>query len=54
MSIDQLITGLIYLVAIFALFVVGKIVYDLLHRSFVLRKELFERDNVALALVVVG
>ena len=54
MSIDQVLTGLVYLAAIFVLFLVGKLVYDKLHPGFVLRKELFERDNVALAVAVVG
>ena len=54
MSIDQVLTGLVYLAAVFVLFLVGKLVYDKLHPGFVLRKELFERDNVALAVAVVG
>ncbi|MCP3957830.1 MAG: DUF350 domain-containing protein [bacterium] len=53
-SLDQLLTGLVYLGSIFVLFLVGKLVYDKLHPSFVLREELFERDNVALSLAVVG
>ncbi len=54
MTLDQLVTGLIYLAAIFVLFLVGKLVYDKLHPRFVLKHELFERDNVALAVAVVG
>ena len=54
MSLDQLLTGLVYLAAIFVLFLVGKLVYDKRHPSFVLREELFERDNVALSVAVVG
>ena len=54
MSLDQLLTGLVYLAAIFVLFLVGKLVYDKLHPSYVLREELFERDNVALSVAVVG
>ena len=54
MFLDQLITGIVYLVATFALFVAGKFVYRLVHRRFSLREELFERDNFALALTMVG
>ena len=54
MTLDQLVTGLIYLAAIFVLFLIGKLVYDKLHPRFVLKHELFERDNVALAVAVVG
>lgn len=54
MNLDQLFTGLIYLAAVFAVFLLGKLVYDKLHPSFVVKYELFERDNVALAVVVVG
>ena len=53
-SLDQLLTGLVYLASIFVLFLIGKLVYDKLHPGFVLREELFERDNVALSLAVVG
>ncbi len=51
---DIFITGVIYLAAVFVLFLLGKIVYDKLHPGFKLREELFERDNFALALAVVG
>jgi uncharacterized membrane protein YjfL (UPF0719 family) len=54
MTLDQLVTGLIYLAAVFVVFLLGKLVYDKLHPSFVVKHELFERDNVALAIVVVG
>lgn len=52
--LDQLLSGLVYLAATFVLFVVGKLVYRLAHRRFSLREELFERDNFALALAMVG
>jgi len=54
MSLDQILTGLVYLVSIFVLLLVGKLVYDALHRRYKLRHELFERDNVALAVAVTG
>ena len=43
MSVDQLLTGLVYLAAIFVLLLVGKLVYDKLHPSFVLRS--FDREK---------
>ena len=51
---DVFVTGVIYLAAVFVLFFLGKTVYDKLHGSFELRRELFERDNFALSLAVVG
>ena len=54
MSVDQILPGFIYLAVILALLVVGKWVYDALHRSFALRTELIENDNLALALAVAG
>ena len=54
MSLDQILSGLIYLLSLFVLLGVGKVLYDLLHPRFVLRTELFERDNVALAVTVAG
>ncbi len=51
---DVFVTGVIYLAAVFVLFLIGKIVYDKLHPSFELKHELFERDNLALSLAVVG
>lgn len=54
MSLDQFLSGLVYLGAAFVLFFLGKWVYSGLHRHFVLREELLERDNFALALVMIG
>ncbi len=54
MTIDQAVTGLIYLVAVIVLFLVGKLVYDAIHRGYSLRRELLENDNLALALTVAG
>ncbi len=51
---DIFITGVIYLGAIFVLLMLGKLVYDKRHPGFVLKDELFERDNFALSLAVVG
>ncbi len=54
MSIDEVVTALIYIVSVFFLFFVGKFVYDKLNRRFVLREELLQKDNFAVALAVVG
>ena len=54
MSMEQILTGFIYLAVVLALVVVGKWIYDLLHRSFVLRTELIDKDNLAVALAVAG
>lgn len=54
MKLDNIVTGLILIVAFYILFFIGKLVHDLLHREFKLNFELFEKDNVALALAVVG
>ena len=47
MSVDRILTGFIYLAVVLALLAVGKWVYDWLHRRFVLRTELIEKDNLA-------
>ena len=54
MSLDQLVSGLVYLLAAFVLFILGKVAFDKVNRNFVLRVELLERDNFAVALAVVG
>ncbi len=54
MSLDQILAGLIYLVVVLVLVVVGKWVYDVFHRGFVLRTELLEKNNLAMALTVAG
>lgn len=54
MSIDQILSGLVYLASLFVLIGLGKVLYDRLHPRFVLQEELFERDNVALAVTVTG
>jgi uncharacterized membrane protein YjfL (UPF0719 family) len=46
--------GFTYLAVVLVLLVIGKLVYDLLHRRFVLRTELVEKDNLAVALAVAG
>ena len=54
MSVEQIGTGFIYLAVVLGLLVLGKWLYDALHRSFVLRTELVEKDNLAVALAVSG
>ena len=52
--LDQMRTGFTYLAVVLVLLVIGKLVYDGLHRRFVLRTELVEKDNLAVALAVAG
>ncbi len=54
MTIDQVVTAFIYLVAVFFLFFVGKFVFDKLNRRFDLRAQLVKEDNFAVAIAVVG
>ena len=54
MSVDQIVAGFVYLAVILVLLAVGKWAYDALHRRFVLRVELLEKDNLALAVTVAG
>ena len=54
MSVDQILTGFIYLAVVLVLFVIGRWVFDTLHRGFVLRTELIEKANLALALAAGG
>ena len=54
MSVDRILTGFLYLAVVLVLLAVGKWVYDALHRRFVLRTELIEKDNLAVALAVGG
>ena len=51
---DVFLSGVIYLAAIFVLLLLGKLIYDKRHPGFDLRRELFERVNLALSLAVVG
>ncbi len=54
MKLDNIITGLILIAAFYVLFLIGKIVNDLLHRDFKLNFELVEKDNAALAIALTG
>ena len=52
--LDQILRGFTYLAVVLVLLVIGKLVYDGLHRRFVLRTELVEKHNLAVALAVAG
>ncbi len=54
MTLDALISGLIYLVSAYLLFWLGKVVFDLIHREFRVAEELLKKNNTALALALVG
>ncbi len=54
MSLDQILAGFVYLLVVLGLLAIGKWAYDGLHRRFVLRVELLEKDNLALAVTVAG
>ena len=54
MTTDDLILTVIYLVCSFALFWIGKLIYDLTTPSYSLREQLVEKDNPALAVALVG
>jgi uncharacterized membrane protein YjfL (UPF0719 family) len=54
MSVDRIVTGFIYLAVVLVLLALGKWIYDALHRRFVLRTELIEKNNLAVAVTVAG
>ena len=54
MAILAYLSGLLYIVAAFLLFMVGKLAYDFQLRRVNLNAELLERDNLALALSLSG
>lgn len=54
MKLDNLILALILIVGFYVIFYIGKVVHDLIHRSYNLNTELVENDNAALALAISG
>ncbi|NTW36855.1 MAG: DUF350 domain-containing protein [Syntrophobacteraceae bacterium] len=54
MSLAASVNGLAYLLTSLVLFLLGKVVFDLLNRQFSLKEELVERDNLAVAISVAG
>ncbi len=53
-SLDNLLTALVYLAVSFVLFLVGKKVYQLIHKDIDLDHELVEKDNLAFSFAHVG
>jgi len=54
MTFDEVLTATVYLIAVFFLFFLGKIIYDKLNTSFDLQEELVKKDNFALGLALFG
>ena len=54
MNLDHILSSLTYLGACFAVFVVGHLVFVVFRRSYSIKVELVEKDNVAFALVLCG
>ncbi|MFH1134728.1 MAG: DUF350 domain-containing protein [Pseudomonadota bacterium] len=54
MKLDVIITGLVLIVGFFVIFLIGKVVNDLIHREYDLNEDLVKKDNPALALSVTG
>ncbi len=54
MSLDQLLTGFVYLASVFVLIFIGKLSYGLLNRGVNIKRELVDNDNPALAMALGG
>ncbi|MBL4664695.1 MAG: DUF350 domain-containing protein [Nitrospinaceae bacterium] len=54
MNLEHILSSLIYLGSCFAVFAVGHLVFILFRRSYNIKDELVEKDNMALALVLCG
>jgi uncharacterized membrane protein YjfL (UPF0719 family) len=54
MTIYQIFSTVVYLIAIIIIFLIGKLIYDRLHPRFKLKEQLIEKDNFAVALAVTG
>ncbi len=52
--IDAILTTVVYLSSSFALFFIGKYLYQLFHRGYNVKDELVEKDNLAFALAHTG
>ena len=52
--LDGILTSLIYLLASFALFFIGRLIYKLVNKSIDVDHELVEKDNLAFAFANVG
>ena len=53
-TIDNLFVAVIYLIVSFALFLIGKQAYQLVHRNIHIDNELVEKDNLAFSFANVG
>ena len=53
-TVDGVLTALIYLIASFALFFIGRLVYKLINKKIDIDHELVEKDNLAFAFANVG
>ena len=54
MTLDQIVSGIIYLIAVFILFWFGKVAYHLTNKRLNLQEELVKKDNLAMATAIVG
>ena len=54
MTLDQVVTALIYLASVFVLFFLSKMVFDKLNPGIKLKQELIKKDNFAVALTITG
>jgi uncharacterized membrane protein YjfL (UPF0719 family) len=54
MTLDQIVSGIIYLIAVFILFWLGKVAYHLTNKRLNLQEELVKKDNLAMATAIVG
>ncbi|MFT5642023.1 MAG: uncharacterized membrane protein YjfL (UPF0719 family) [Cyclobacteriaceae bacterium] len=52
--IDNILSSIVYIIASFVLFIIGKVVYQLFHPKVRVAHELVEKDNVAFATAHVG
>jgi uncharacterized membrane protein YjfL (UPF0719 family) len=52
--IDAILTTVVYLGSSFALFFIGKYLYQIFHRGYNVKEELVEKDNLAFALAHTG
>ena len=52
--IDAIVTTVVYLCSSFALFFIGKYLYQIFHRGYNVKDELVEKDNLAFALAHTG
>ena len=54
MTLDQIVSAIVYLIAVFIIFFIGKFAFDITNPKFKLKEELVERDNFSLSLAITG